>query len=312
MHKTFILSLWFLFLHAVVLSGQTNHEAQQAYIEAYKDIAIEEMNQFKIPASIKLAQGILETNSGRSRLAVKANNHFGIKCHTGWNGPTIRKTDDAFKECFRKYDDPAFSYRDHSLFLTGRSRYARLFQLDIKDYKGWARGLRKAGYATNPRYARLLIDIIERHKLYKFDKLYSPEPVAYRKPLKAVAVPTYDDFEVVDRVKGRKIYENNGKELVVARDQDSYLAVARDLGVELYDLRYYNDLVSVNNLPSENFVYLEKKRWRSQDYKHHIVRKNETWHTIAQLYGIRLSWLHLYNIGKSALKPGDKIRLRIF
>jgi hypothetical protein len=299
-------------LHALALSGQTNHEAQQAYIEAYRDIAVEEMNQFKIPASVKLAQGILETNSGRSRLAVKANNHFGIKCHTGWQGKTIRKTDDAFKECFRKYDDPAFSFRDHSLFLTGRSRYAGLFQLDIRDYKGWCRGLRKAGYATNPRYAKLLIDIIERHKLYKVDKLYSPEPVAYRGPMKAVAVPTYDDFEVVDQVNGRKIYENNGKELVVARSEDSYLSVAKDLNIEVVDLKYINDLVTVNNLPSENFVYLEKKRWRSREYKYHIVRENETWQSIAQLYGIRLPWLHLHNMWNGTLSPGDKVRLRLF
>jgi hypothetical protein len=130
--------------------------------------------------------------------------------------------------------------------------------------------------------------------------------------MKAVAVPTYDDFEVVDQVNGRKIYENNGKELVVARSEDSYLSVAKDLNIEVVDLKYINDLVTVNNLPSENFVYLEKKRWRSREYKYHIVRENETWQSIAQLYGIRLPWLHLHNMWNGTLSPGDKVRLRLF
>jgi hypothetical protein len=305
------ISLIFLIL-ALNAQAQTNFDAQENYIDQYKDIAIEEMNQFAIPASVKMAQALLESNAGRSRLATKANNHFGIKCHRGWQGKTIRKTDDAYKECFRKYDDAAFSYRDHSLFLSGRSRYADLFELEIDDYKGWCRGLKKAGYATNPRYPKLLIGIIERHKLYKLDKHYDPQPVAYRRPLAAAPVPTYNKFDVLDSINGRKILENNGKELVVAKEKDSYLSVAQDLDVQLNNLRYYNDLVVVNDLPAENFVYLEKKRWRSKNYKHHIVRQNETWHSIAQLYGIRLPWLHIYNMGNAKLEPGEKIRLKIF
>lgn len=307
-YLTFIL----LVLSAGLGHTQTREAAQERYIKLYKDVAIEEMNQFAIPASVKLAQGILESNAGRSRLAAEANNHFGIKCHKGWQGKTIRKTDDSFMECFRKYDDPSFSYRDHSLFLTGRSRYSGLFQLDITDYKGWCRGLKKAGYATNPRYPRLLIDIIERHKLYRYDRKYAPEPVAYRRPLESAPVPTYNKFEVVDSINGRRVLENNGKELVVARKEDSYLAVARDLDMDLAGLKHYNDLVIVNNLPAENFVYLENKRWRSRKYKRHIVRKNETWQSIAQLYGIRLAWLHLYNMGNATLDPGEKVRLKIF
>ena len=304
------ISLIFLIL-ALNAQAQTNFDAQENYIDHYKDIAIEEMNQFAIPASVKMAQALLESNAGRSRLAEKANNHFGIKCHRGWQGKTIRKTDDRFNECFRKYDDAAFSYRDHSLFLSGRSRYAELFTLEITDYKGWCRGLKKAGYATNPRYSKLLITIIERHKLNRLDRKYDPQPVAYRRPLKAAPIPTYNKFDVIDSVNGRTILENNGKELVVAKEKDSYLAVAQDLEVQLKDLKHYNDLVVVNNLPAENFIYLERKRWRSKNYKHHIVRQNETWHSIAQLYGIRLPWLHLYNMGNARLEPGEKIKLKL-
>jgi hypothetical protein len=140
------------------------------YIEKYKDIAMEEMRKNGIPASIKLGQGILESGFGNSPLAVNANNHFGIKCH-GWTGRSFYKDDDKPDECFRAYDDPMQSFRDHSEFLTGRPRYSGLFELDIQDYKGWARGLRRAGYATNPRYPELLIRVIEQNKLYEFDRL---------------------------------------------------------------------------------------------------------------------------------------------
>ena len=141
-----------------------------AYIEEYNDIAIAEMLNYKIPASITIAQGILESNSGRGRLAVKANNHFGIKCHKSWQGKRIYHDDDARQECFRNYDHPLSSFRDHSLFLFERKRYAALFDLRLKDYKGWARGLKKAGYATDPKYPKKLISLIERYELYRFDE----------------------------------------------------------------------------------------------------------------------------------------------
>ena len=138
------------------------------YINYYSNIAMDEMIQFKIPASITLAQGILESGSGKGRLAVEANNHFGIKCHN-WNGKKIYHDDDEEQECFRKYDNPEFSYRDHSLFLADRERYAFLFKLDKDNYKQWAKGLKKAGYATDPKYPQKLISLIERYELYKFD-----------------------------------------------------------------------------------------------------------------------------------------------
>lgn len=147
------------------------------YISQYSAIAMEEMLQYGIPASIKLAQGILESGAGAGELTRKANNHFGIKCHTGWQGDRVYHDDDERGECFRKYNDPKYSFRDHSLFLTQRSRYQDLFKLRKNDYKGWAKGLRKAGYATDPRYPEKLIDIIERYNLSAYDQQVLGGPV---------------------------------------------------------------------------------------------------------------------------------------
>ncbi|WP_445455422.1 glucosaminidase domain-containing protein [Flavobacterium sp. HNIBRBA15423] len=140
-----------------------------SYIDSFKDVAKLNMKQYGIPASIILAQGILESGAGNGRLCKEANNHFGIKCHKEWNGPSITHDDDAAQECFRKYEDPSESYRDHSLFLTSRSRYNKLFELDKGDFKGWAKGLKAAGYATDPKYPSKLIGIIERYQLNKYD-----------------------------------------------------------------------------------------------------------------------------------------------
>lgn len=147
------------------------------YVDQFKDVAMKEMRLYKIPASITLAQGILESGSGFGRLSVEANNHFGIKCHTAWTGERIYHDDDEDQECFRKYVSPDYSYRDHSLFLTQRKRYAGLFKLDKDDYKGWAHGLRKAGYATDKKYPQKLISLIERYQLYQYDAIVLGHPV---------------------------------------------------------------------------------------------------------------------------------------
>ena len=140
-----------------------------AYINDFKNIAKGNMKDYGIPASIILAQGILESGAGRGDLAKRSNNHFGIKCHTGWEGEKVYHDDDAAQECFRKYKDPAESYKDHALFLTGRSRYSSLFQLGKDDYEAWAKGLRKAGYATDPKYPEKLISYIEKYNLHQYD-----------------------------------------------------------------------------------------------------------------------------------------------
>lgn len=169
--KTFL----FLMLSPFFVIGQSKSNSTQDYINTYTKIAIEQEKQYGIPACITLAQGILESGSGRSRLATEANNHFGIKCHNDWKGKKIYKDDDKKNECFRVYDNAEQSYIDHSLFLVGKKRYAELFQLKITDYKGWAKGLKKAGYATNPKYPQLLIDIIELYDLANITQTYQEQ-----------------------------------------------------------------------------------------------------------------------------------------
>lgn len=169
--KTFL----FLMLSPFFVIGQNKSNSTQDYINTYTKIAIEQEKQYGIPACITLAQGILESGSGRSRLATEANNHFGIKCHNDWKGKKIYKDDDKKNECFRVYDNAEQSYIDHSLFLVGKKRYADLFKLKITDYKGWAKGLKKAGYATNPKYPQLLIDIIELYDLANITQTYQEQ-----------------------------------------------------------------------------------------------------------------------------------------
>ena len=169
--KTFL----FLMLSPFFVLGQNKSNSTQDYINTYTKIAIEQEKQYGIPACITLAQGILESGSGRSRLATEANNHFGIKCHNDWKGKKIYKDDDKQNECFRVYDNAEQSYIDHSLFLVGKKRYAELFKLKITDYKGWAKGLKQAGYATNPKYPQLLIDIIELYDLANITQTYQEQ-----------------------------------------------------------------------------------------------------------------------------------------
>lgn len=166
-----IISLFFAFLISVSLFAQKRNKSYQEYIEKYKDIAIREMEEYRIPASITLAQGLLESGAGKSELTLSANNHFGIKCQKNWEGEKVYHDDDAKGECFRKYNSALESYEDHSKFLKAGQRYASLFDLATTDYKAWARGLKKAGYATLPTYADRLIDIIELYELSQYDRL---------------------------------------------------------------------------------------------------------------------------------------------
>lgn len=175
-------------------------ESVEDYIDTFSDIAMAEMEAYGIPASITLAQGILESGFGRSELAQKTNNHFGIKCHTGWNGQFDYHDDDRKGECFRKYNHPMYSFRDHSVFLSSRSRYARLFELRRDDYKGWAKGLKKAGYATDPRYPQKLINFIEKYNLKKYDRKVIKGGLAVKAPSKSY------DFETYQVKKGDTLY----------------------------------------------------------------------------------------------------------
>lgn len=285
---------------------------QEEYIRAYKDIAIDEMKKYKIPASITLAQGMLESGSGNSNLAVKANNHFGIKCH-GWTGRKFYMDDDEENECFRSYRNPEDSYHDHSLFLTQRSRYEKLFKLNITDYKGWARGLKEAGYATNPRYPELLISLVERFDLTKYDKQALGEKVVEKPLKKQKELPNPSHFEVVDKTnRGRFIFVNNRVKLIIAREGDNIKSLTKELNMYSYQIAKYNDMEKGQEIKAGQVVYLQNKKRKSFEYDYHIVKKGETLRSISQLYGVKLK--RLFKLNKmsetSILSIDKKIKLK--
>jgi LysM repeat protein len=276
------------------ISGQTITRTE--YVERFKDIAIAEMKRTGIPASITLAQGILESNSGNGRLATEANNHFGIKCHE-WTGPSIRHDDDAPGECFRVYKQAEDSYRDHSEFLMTRSRYAFLFKFPYNDYINWAHGLKKAGYATNPQYAQLLIKIIDETSLAQFDNMNYKSSV--EKQLAGNSSMGHKKTDILKSrlaVNGYTLYEVNGVKVIVARDGDSFNGIAIGLGMNPDRLASLNDLATDYSLYSGQWVYLEKKKSKAaRGNNYHTVKEGESLYNIAQEYGMRLESLYKLN-----------------
>ncbi len=317
--KNIFLIVCSVFVFVSSLEAQPGKKiSRHEYIQMYKDVAIEKMNEFGIPASITLAQGILESNSGNSALAVKANNHFGIKCHKGWTGGTIRYDDDEANECFRKYTSAGESYRDHSLFLTLRPRYAFLFSYDVRDYKSWAHGLKKAGYATNPQYAYLLIKIIEENQLYLYDQGKNPvkPPVIINNHSGLFAsgyvFPSPDEFSQVRTLEsGRKVYKNNRVEFIFIEAGDTFLKLSMELGIKVGKLYKYNDLANSDKLYVGQMFYLKKKKRRSK-IKYHTVEEFDTPYSIAMRYGIRLKSLRWKNRMKKGdtIRTGDRLNLR--
>jgi hypothetical protein len=270
--------------------------AVNEYIERFKYIAIREMSDYGIPASITLAQGILESNAGRSDLAVKANNHFGIKCHKEWTGATLYQDDDKPGECFRKYDDPLDSYRDHSLFLTTRDRYKSLFTLASDDYRGWAAGLKAAGYATNPQYADLLIKTIERFYLHQYDRsdmAVQPVPPA---PLPG-AGPLISKMECsyfAPGPGGRKTYTANHTHFTVAGKGEKLDDLAGIFGIPVRKLAVYNDMTRGQTLREGDPVFLAKKQKKGEARSHKVEKGQSMWE-ISQAYAIRLNKLYWRN-----------------
>ncbi len=281
------------------------------YIDRYKDIAMEEMRQYRIPASITLAQGILESSSGNSRLAREANNHFGIKCHKGWTGKTFHQDDDEKNECFRKYGTAEESYKDHSVFLSTRDRYSLLFDLDIMDYKGWAHGLKQAGYATNPRYPELLIRIIEENDLTRFDREFEKRGKAggdetreEGADVNAASGEAVPEFEFAGRGGiDRVLFRNNGKLFILAREEDDIWKIADEFGIYAWQVREYNELKNSDLLIAGEKVYLERKK-RKSELEKHTALEGETLRDIAQDYGVRLGSLARRN----GLEPGDRLK----
>lgn len=274
----------------------------QEYIQRYKEDAIKEMLMHGVPASITLAQGMLESGNGNSALAVYANNHFGIKCHKGWTGATYIMDDDAKDECFRKYPSVLDSYTDHSLFLKTRSRYASLFELKRTDYEGWAKGLKAAGYATDPRYADRLIQLIELHKLYQYDQVDEmPAPSAI----------TVSSSPAPEKMKLNRVMVFNNRKHVVIKPGDTFYKIAMETDVELWQLYKYNEMDKNDKLIPGTKIYIQPKRNKAKE-KYHIVEKGETMHSISQLHGIKLKALYKKNNMERGAepKPGDKIYLR--
>ena len=287
-------------------------DATEAYILTYKNIAIRQMNSFGIPGSIILAQGSLESGNGTSTLAKKANNHFGIKCHD-WKGGAIYHDDDKENECFRKYNSPEVSYNDHSEFIRYRGRYSNLFNLDIKDYKGWAHGLKAAGYATNPRYAQLLINIIEKYSLFKYDNPTQELPSPPNE-VTAISELILDKNNVLYSISlTRPLYKKNGVACIIASKGDTYSSIAKEFGLFRRELLKFNDLSKSTPLEEQTIVYIERKKAQgTKELPKHIAEKGETIYSISQKYGIRQSkLLKLNKINKrDKVTEGDVIKLR--
>ncbi len=289
------------------LYAQVSKMTREEYISKYQDLAVKEMARTGIPASITMAQGILESGSGNSRLAVKANNHFGIKCHD-WNGKKIRHDDDARRECFRKYKSVEESYRDHSDFLAAKPRYASLFLLDHSDYKQWAIGLKKAGYATSPTYAESLIRIIEENRLYLLDQ--------------GVEVPEHD-IHYADNVDAndasddnsdqRKVFENNRVKYIIVKEGDSFISLTDELDLLPWQLSKYNEISENQSLSEGQILYIQPKRANAEaGNKTHKVKNGETMYSISQKYGIRLDKLYSRNQIDKGTEPqsGAELLLR--
>lgn len=313
----FIIS--FLFL-SISLSTAAQRISIEEYIEQYKDIAVSEMKRSGVPAAITLAQGILESENGNSELVKKSNNHFGIKCKSTWEGDSVNHDDDAEGECFRAYGNAADSYRDHSDFLRGNKRYASLFSLDASDYRGWAYGLKKAGYATNPRYPDLLIKYVEQYNLQQYS-------LAVINEFPKLNVSTFDDengkklpaeikddqvtntnVNAVESAAEGKITVINTIKCAFYKKGTSLLAIAVKHSISLNKLMEFNDLTEDGLLGKDQYIFLHKKL-KTGEKDFYIAQPGETLHDIAQKNGIQLQYLKEYNNLKDAESFGANTKL---
>lgn len=322
MRKLFVTGL--VFLSFTSLANEQKNFTTEEYIDKWKITAIEQMNEHQIPASITLAQGILESANGNSRLARHANNHFGIKCHQTWDGDRFYQDDDAKNECFRSYESAAQSYDDHSLFLTSRSRYSKLFELELTDYKGWAKGLKSAGYATNPKYAHLLIDIIEKYDLSQYDNMpYLPHEqqeeelsITVEEPEVIIAEPVqYQDEEIGEFKLAHDVHKNQyNKRYIVVQEGDTFYRIAKEFDMGLWQLYKYNELGKRDVLIKGEKIYLDPKRNKSKRGSNILITEGAmTLRMISQEEGIKLKKLLKYNFGYTAdqsLPVGTKVILR--
>jgi LysM repeat protein len=314
----FIVSLYFF------PSAFSQKISAEQYIKTYKDNAIREMKRMGVPAAITLAQGLLETENGNSDLLKKSNNHFGIKCKSSWTAEGVSHDDDAIGECFRTYKDAEGSYRDHSNYLRGNDRYAFLFKLDPRDYKGWAYGLKRAGYATNPRYPEILIKNIEENNLQQYTMVAinevpvfdaskyqsDPEEKAFNEIVKSKGSSNNQQVNIVSNTSKEKI-DINGSKAIYETKGRSLLAIATENNINLNKLLEYNDLQKDGLLEDDQFIFLEKKS-KEGDKDFYIVQNNESLYDVAQKNGIRLQNLYEYNNlkGDENIFAGSKLNLK--
>ena len=302
---------------AIILSSNlfAQRISPDEYIHTYCSMAVAEMKRSGIPASVTLAQGILETECGNSDLVKKSNNHFGIKCKSTWTGESVTHTDDAPNECFRKYNNPADSYKDHSDYLKTSPRYAALFQLAPSDYKGWAYGLKRAGYATNPQYPQIVISNIEKYNLQQYDNLTEQDfdNLAVNKLLSAqkpvVQNITVDITAIENSIKLKN--KINGLKALMAPKGTSLLVIASKANIDLGKLLEFNDLSTDGLINDEQVIYLEKKpKQGNRDF--YIVLQIETLYDISQNNAIQLKYLlELNNMDENqTVQKGTKIKLR--
>jgi LysM repeat protein len=295
----------------------------QQYIAKYKDIAINEMQRSGVPASIKLAQGILETQSGNGWLVQNSNNHFGIKCKNNWTGESVRYDDDARQECFRKYNTAADSYRDHSDFLRNNPRYAFLFQFQEEDYKSWAYGLKQAGYATSNTYPQQLIKLIEDYNLQQYtlegegvakagtSNGKTGDEVVAARPSRPTIPASPGKSSGINKANAPKgVFQINDRKVIMVPAGTSLIQVANARDIKLRNLVHYNDLNNDNPLPKDMLIFLQKKG-KSGKNDYHTVAAGETMYDIAQAEGIQLRWLRRRNKMKEGQEPevGERLAL---
>lgn len=290
-----------LFSSLFTANAQQRYPQYDAYVEQYKDLAIEQMHEHGIPASITLAQGILESGAGKSMLAVRANNHFGIKCHTEWKGGRIYKDDDARNECFRVYKSVRESYEDHSQFLK-RQRYARLYTYDPLDYKAWAKGLKACGYATLPTYAERLIKVIETYELYRYDRGEGRKKHSH-----------VDNTNYVNH--NHQPYLVNDIVCYRGEQGDDWDVLAKELGVKKKKLLKYNECEDTYTQVVGMNIFTKKKKSKAEKkYKGywHKVRRGDSMYSISQLYGVKIKNLYKMNFKDANYVPveGDLIKIR--
>lgn len=314
-HRFLTYSFFLLPLYSI--AGFNKPISREDYIAMHKGDALNDMKKTGVPASVTLAQALLESDDGNSTLATEANNHFGIKC-ADWVGPTYTKDDDQRDECFRKYKSVLESYDDHSNFLKTRDRYAFLFNLDITDYKGWAKGLKKAGYATNPEYAQRLIKIIEDYKLYELDQANNLPDLAAKEPVpvivkeqKKIERKVFHQSNEVDPFGSRKRLTNNGVEYILARKGDTYKSLAKELELGYWQLPKYNEADDETPLHEGQIVYIKPKKSDATTAVY-VVKNGDTVHSISQELGIKSKYIYKWNnlSPQQEVQSGQKIRLQ--